>query len=61
MNRLGMVIDLSEASHQTQLDVLNITKAPVIFSHAAAYGVTNNIRNVKDDVLKQLVRATLLI
>lgn len=55
MNRLGIVIDLSEASYKTQLDVLSVTKAPVIFSHTAAYTLTSDNRNIKDDVLEQLV------
>ncbi|XP_046672435.1 dipeptidase 1-like isoform X2 [Homalodisca vitripennis] len=54
MNRLGIVIDLSESSYNTQLGVLNITKTPVIFSRAAAYTLFNNNRNVKDDVLEKL-------
>lgn len=55
MNRLGMLIDLSGTSYQTQLDVLNTTKAPVIFSHSGSYQQVQNARNIKEDVLKQLV------
>jgi len=54
MNRLGMLIDLSEASHKTQLDVLNVTTAPVVFTRAAAFGLVNHTRNIKDDVLQKL-------
>lgn len=55
MNRLGMIIDLSGTSFQTQIDVLNTTKAPVIFSHSGAFSLTQNARNIQDDVLKKLV------
>jgi membrane dipeptidase len=51
MNDLGMMVDLSHASHQTMRDVLQITKSPVLFSHSNAYSVCNNTRNVPDDVL----------
>lgn len=60
MNRLGIVIDLSEASYKTQLDVLSATKAPVIFSHAAAFALTSDNRNIKDDVLQQLVSGKMI-
>merc|ERR1719369_132035 len=54
MNRLGMMVDLAHVSSDTMRNVLNITKAPVIFSHSGARGVSNNVRNVPDDVLKMV-------
>ncbi|SCW00034.1 LAFE_0B07998g1_1 [Lachancea fermentati] len=54
MNRLGMMVDLSHVSYQTMLDVLNVTEAPVIFSHSSVYKLTPHERNVRDDVLLKL-------
>ena len=36
-------------------DVLDISKAPVMFSHSSVYQLCNHTRNVKDHILDKLV------
>ena len=54
MNKIGMIVDLSHVSEATMHDALDISTAPIMFSHSSARSVAKHVRNVPDTVLKRM-------
>lgn len=51
MNDLGIAVDLSHAGHATALEAIACSRAPVIFSHNAAYTLRPTRRTRTDEEL----------
>ncbi len=54
MNKWGIIIDLSHPSKKSNMQVMELTKAPVIASHSAARAMNDVSRNLDDEELMAL-------
>jgi membrane dipeptidase len=54
LNRLGMMVDLAHVSPDVMRQTLDISRAPVVFSHSNARALADHPRNVPDDVLDRV-------
>lgn len=52
LNRCGVLVDLSHVSDDTMRQAIEVSEAPVIFSHSSARALADVTRNVPDDVLE---------
>lgn len=54
MNKWGIMVDVSHPSKQANLEMLELTRAPLIASHSSARALTNNSRNLDDELLLRI-------
>jgi membrane dipeptidase len=55
-NDLGAVIDISQLSTAAALEVISLSRAPVIASHSNARVLTNVSRNLSDEEIRELAQ-----
>jgi membrane dipeptidase len=54
LNRLGMIVDCAHVSAKVMHDVLDVSTAPIVFSHSNARALCPHPRNVPDDVIDRV-------
>jgi membrane dipeptidase len=52
MNKLGMVISLSHVGYKTSMEVMEISKDPVVFDHSNPKALCNHMRNITDEQIQ---------
>ena len=55
-NELGAVIDISQLSTEAAIEVIRLSRAPVIASHSNARALTNVSRNLSDSEVRKLAQ-----
>ncbi len=56
LNRSGVLVDCSHVSDDTMRHAIEVSEAPVLFSHSSARAIGDVPRNVPDDVLESVGR-----
>jgi membrane dipeptidase len=56
MNRLGMMVDISHTADTTFYDAIAVSTAPIIASHSSCRAISNNTRNMTDDMIHALAK-----
>ncbi len=54
MNRLGIMIDVSHPSKASMMQIVELSKAPIIASHSSARALCNHSRNLDDEQLLRI-------
>jgi membrane dipeptidase len=52
MNRVGMLVDCSHSAYRTTMEAMELSSAPVIFSHSCARAVWKHGRNITDEQIR---------
>ena len=56
MNKYGMMVDFSHPSKGAMMEMLKLSKAPIIGSHSGVRAICNHSRNADDEQLKALAK-----
>lgn len=57
MNRVGMMVDLSHGAATSFYDAMEVSRVPIVCSHASCRALCDHPRNLDDDQLRALARS----
>jgi membrane dipeptidase len=57
MNRVGMVVDATHTAYRTTMEIFEVSKDPVIFSHSNPRALYDHERNIRDDQIQACARS----
>ena len=57
MNRVGMLIDGTHTGYKTTMELFEMSRDPVIFSHANPSAIAPHRRNIRDDQIEACARS----
>jgi membrane dipeptidase len=56
MNRVGMILDCSHTGYRSSMEIMEMSRHPVIFSHSNPRALCDHPRNIRDDQINAAVR-----
>jgi membrane dipeptidase len=57
LNALGITIDCSHVGRRSSLEAIELSSAPIIFSHSGVFKITPHIRNLTDEQISACAKA----
>jgi len=52
MNRVGMLVDVTHTGYRSSMDAMEMSTAPVVFTHSNPRAVFEHERNIRDDQIR---------
>lgn len=56
MNRVGMLVDLAHSSEKTMRDVLELSSAPLAYTHGCCSALSAHRRNISDEIIRGIAQ-----
>ena len=61
MNLVGMIVDVAHTGFKTSMEAIEVSTSPCIISHANIYNLHPHPRNIRDELIKEIVKTNGII